>query len=64
MSSLQFNAIGAVELGLQKQDALLDYAISHSPAIFYIAELHGDRKVTFISPNIENITGHRAVSVT
>ena len=42
-----------------KQDALLTYAVSQSPAIFYIAELSGDRQVTFISPNVEAITGHK-----
>ncbi len=42
-----------------KQDALLTYAVSQSPAIFYIAELTGDRRVTFISPNVETITGHK-----
>ena len=40
------------------QQALLDFAVSHSPAIFYIGILEGDAPVRFISGNVEEITGH------
>lgn len=42
------------------QEALLDYAVSHSPAVFYIADLKGQRPVRFISGNVEQVTGHPA----
>ena len=48
-------AQGAMERG----QTLLDFAVSQSPAIFYIAELEGERPVTFMSTNIETITGHQ-----
>ncbi len=44
------------------QDALLDYAVRHSPAVFYIAALEGERPVRFISDNIEQVTGHPATA--
>jgi len=40
------------------QQTLLDFAVSQSSAIFYIAELAGDRPIRFISSNVEAITGH------
>ena len=43
--------------GPQKQ-AVLDFAVSHSSAIFYLAELTGERPARFISANVETITGH------
>ena len=50
----------AKTLASDKQGALLDYAVSHSPAIFYVAEYRDERWVTFfISPNVETITGHK-----
>lgn len=42
----------------EAQRALLDFAVSHSPAIFYVAELGGQQPVRFISANVETITGH------
>lgn len=39
--------------------ALLDFAVSHSPAIFYVAELGDKQPVRFISGNVETITGHK-----
>lgn len=44
----------------EAQRALLDFAVSHSPAIFYVAELAGQQPVRFISANVETITGHKA----
>lgn len=38
--------------------SLLDYAVSNSPVIFYIAEVGGLQPLKFISSNIEAITGH------
>ena len=43
---------------LDRERTLLDFAVSRSPAIFYIADLDGERGVTFISSNVEAITGH------
>ena len=40
--------------------SLLDYAVSNSPVIFYIAEVGGLQPLKFISSNIEAITGHLA----
>ena len=42
-----------------RQQALLEFAVSQSSAVFYIAELSGDTPIRFISANIETITGHR-----
>jgi PAS domain S-box-containing protein len=44
------------------QHLLLDFAVSHSPAIFYVADLEGKRPVRFISSNVESITGHKAAA--
>ncbi len=38
--------------------SLLDYAVSNSPVIFYIAEVGGLQPLKFISSNVEAITGH------
>jgi len=38
---------------------LLDYAVSNSPVIFYIADVGGVQPLKFISSNIESITGHK-----
>jgi PAS domain-containing protein len=43
----------------EAQRATLDFAVSHSPAIFYVAELAGKQPVRFISANVETITGHK-----
>ncbi len=50
---------GGDQPALDRERTLLDFAVSQSPAIFYIAELEGARRVTFISSNVEIITGHR-----
>ena len=41
-----------------QQQALLDFAISQSSAIFYIADLAGARPVRFIGRNVKTLTGH------
>ena len=38
--------------------ALLDFAVSHSPVIFYLVELSREQPVRFISSNVLEITGH------
>jgi PAS domain S-box-containing protein len=43
---------------LQGQN-LLDFAVSNSPVIFYIAEVGGEQALKFISSNVEAITGHK-----
>ena len=45
------------EAGAQHQ-AVLDFAVSRSSAVFYIADLAGDRPIRFISSNVRSITGH------
>ena len=40
------------------QEAILDFAVSQSSAVFYLAELDGGRPNRFISSNVESITGH------
>ena len=42
-----------------RQQALLEFAVSQSSAVFYIAELTGDTPTRFISANVETITGHK-----
>ena len=41
-----------------QREALLDFAISQSSAIFYIADLEGARPVRFIGENVKALTGH------
>ena len=47
---------------IEQERALLDFAVAHSPAIFYVAEFAGDNPVRFISSNVEAITGHKPAS--
>ena len=42
----------------RRHQTLVDFAVSHSRVIFYIARLGGDQPVSFISSNVETITGH------
>ena len=42
--------------------AVLDYAVSQSPVIFYVADLKQNSRVVFISSNVETITGHKAAA--
>jgi PAS domain S-box-containing protein len=52
----------AVDPLLRQQQMLLDFAVSQSPAIFYIADLESGRPCKFVSSNVECITGHPAAS--
>ncbi len=45
-----------------REQILLDFAVSQSRAIFYVAELENDSPVRFISNNVEAITGHKPAS--
>ena len=40
--------------------ALLDFAVSQSPAIFYVAEISGEQPVRFISDNVETIASRES----
>ena len=62
MTEQELSAAATAEELANQQRALLDFAVSHSPAIFYIAVLEVDRPVKFISSNVETITGHSAES--
>ena len=42
-----------------REQLLLDFAVSQSRAIFYVAEVGNDSPVSFISSNVETITGHK-----
>ncbi len=42
----------------EHKDRILDFAVSRSPAIFYVADWDEVPYVTFISSNVETITGH------
>jgi len=44
--------------GWAENPLLLDFAVEHSPAIFYIANYDTVRDVRFISANVETILGH------
>jgi PAS domain S-box-containing protein len=41
-----------------RQNALLEFVVSQSSAIFYIADADGESPVRYISSNVETITGH------
>ena len=43
--------------GAESPQAVLDYAVSRSPAIFYALDRRDKGRTTFISPNVEAITG-------
>ena len=43
--------------GLKGPTAVLEHAITHSPAIFYVVADGGELPVTFVSPNVTAITG-------
>ncbi len=45
-----------------QQQALLQFAVSQSSAVFYIADIGGYSPVRFISSNVEAITGHKVES--
>jgi PAS domain S-box-containing protein len=45
------------EAGLKGPTALLEHAITHSPAIFYVVAQGGELPVTFVSPNVKEMTG-------
>jgi PAS domain S-box-containing protein len=59
MSSKVSDAALAELAADEAQRAMLDFAVSHSPAIFYVAELGGKQPIRFISANVEAITGHK-----
>jgi PAS domain S-box-containing protein len=44
--------------------ALLDFAVSQSGTVFYVAELGGQRRTRFISDNVLRLTGHPAEAFT
>ncbi|MDX1512450.1 MAG: PAS domain S-box protein [Gammaproteobacteria bacterium] len=52
----------ATEAASERGQTLLGFAVSQSPAIFYVADYGGDRPLHFISSNIETITGHAVAS--
>ncbi len=60
MSSQAPNAAAPSGDMSDRQETLLDFAVSQSPAVFYIAALGGERPVRFISANVEALTGHAA----
>lgn len=41
------------------QQTLLNFAVSHSPVIFYVADVKNNYTVRFVSANVEAITGHK-----
>ncbi|MCP5153127.1 MAG: PAS domain S-box protein [Ectothiorhodospiraceae bacterium] len=43
---------------LSHQRALLDFAVSHSAVVFYVASLADGQPLRYISANVETITGH------
>lgn len=44
------------------EETLLNFAVSHAPAVFYIADLERNRPLTFISSNVGDILGHSHAS--
>jgi PAS domain S-box-containing protein len=44
------------------RQALLEIAVSHCSAIFYVANLSPEQPYRYISPNVEAVTGHEAKS--
>lgn len=41
-----------------EEQLLLEFMLSDSPAIFYVAGADKERAIRFVSPNVETITGH------
>jgi PAS domain S-box-containing protein len=62
MTEQETLALDGIDPSIRQQQMLLDFAVSHSPAIFYIAELESGLPSKFISSNVETITGHSAAS--
>jgi len=62
MTEQETLALDGTDPSVRQQQMLLDFAVSHSPAIFYIAELESGLPSKFISSNVETITGHPAAS--
>ena len=58
MPSLQDTTSRTAPEAQGPSQSLLDYAVSNSPVIFYIAEVGGLQPLKFISSNVEAITGH------
>ncbi|MGI9419160.1 MAG: PAS-domain containing protein [Geminicoccaceae bacterium] len=48
-----------MDFNVSHNQALLDFAVGQSPAIFYVSDTDGENPVRFISPNVEAITGHK-----
>ena len=45
------------------QDAACGYALNASPVIFYVATVSNVLRVTYVSPNVETLTGHEAARI-
>lgn len=50
-------------LDVPRGQALLDFATTRSPVVFYIAHAKTNWPTTFISENVERITGHKATTL-
>ncbi len=59
MPYLEKDAVSPVSQTQVPGQNLLDFAVSNSPVIFYIAEVGGVQPLKFISSNVEGITGHK-----
>lgn len=62
MSTTRPIAVSQAAAESLREQALLDFALSRSPAVFYVANYEGDRPLRFISSNIEDLTGHTAAA--
>lgn len=60
MPYLRKNTAKSLPEALIPGQNLLDFAVSNSPVIFYIAEVGSEQPLKFISSNVEGITGHPA----
>lgn len=58
MSTITSDVPGAGPAEAGAAQALLNFAVSHSPVVFYVAEAWGEHKVRFISANVAAISGH------
>ena len=64
MPSTPLPTLDAAPMDEAQRRALLDFAVSQSSTVFYIAEIGGGRRTRFISDNVAWLTGHAAEAFT
>ena len=57
MSGLGFQTSGPDGAAPPLRQALFDFAVSQSPAVFYAGNLENGPSISIMSPNVEAVTG-------